>query len=76
MSDGLLTLSHAQSIANVFLEAMQRLVSEPLTFVGEPIDFIGGWLFLYDSERYVRTGDITAALGGQRTNRGICRRAR
>jgi hypothetical protein len=29
-----------------------------------PHEFATGWLFTYDSERYIETGEISAAIGG------------
>src|SRR5438270_490758 len=64
MSYELLTALDAQRIADIFLAAIQSGITQPLVFVGEPVEFVGGWLYLYDTERHVRTGDISAALGG------------
>ena len=58
-----LTIEEARQIARVLLGSIQSRIDQPLVLF-EPREFAGGWLFAYDSERYIRTGDISDAIGG------------
>lgn len=60
----MLKLDHAQRIADVFLEALSESGSKQLMFAREPVEFANGWLFVYNDQRYIETGDISYALGG------------
>lgn len=59
-----LDLNRAATIAGVIVSSMQSEMSVDLTLIDPPVRFSNGWIFLYDSEEYLRTGDIGAAIGG------------
>lgn len=60
----MLTENHARRIAEIVLEAVQQGVDEPLVLLDPPRTFREGWIYVYDSQRYVETGDIGSAVGG------------
>jgi hypothetical protein len=60
----MLNADQARRIAAIILEAIQSRIDEPLVFVEPPREFRDGWIFVYDSERYLRSGEISAAIGG------------
>jgi hypothetical protein len=55
---------HARRIAEILLDPFQAQIDEKLVFVEPPLRFSGGWIFVYDSERYIETRELSAAVGG------------
>lgn len=60
----MLNIDQARRIAEVILSASQAKLSGPLVWVEPPLEFAGGWVFRYDSERFLETGDLGDAIGG------------
>lgn len=58
-----ITLEHAQGLASQYLENLQRQLDTPLQIV-ERQDLPFGWLFFYDSQAYVESGDLGLMLVG------------
>ena len=59
-----ISLDHARRIALILLESVEVLDGDDAVLVGDPIEFDQGWVFSYDSRRYVESGDLSAALAG------------
>jgi Immunity protein 35 len=58
-----LTIDDALRVAGALADSV-LLVNDRAVLCGEPIEFVSGWVFFYNSESFVKEGDFTAALVG------------
>lgn len=59
-----LSLDQARRVAQAILESVALPDSDEAVIAGDPIEFDRGWVFTYDSKRYMESGDLSAALAG------------
>ncbi|SIT24990.1 Immunity protein 35 [Filimonas lacunae] len=60
----MLNLEQAQIRAQEKLTEIESRGRHKLCLLSDPLEFKYGWVFFYQSEEYIRKGDIMTILGG------------